>query len=150
MLQSESKRPVTKVPAEIVLTDGDTALYHLFVGNQQRISDLLNDTRDFLPVETAEGSVSFLHKSVVARINLLAQSTPYQGNDPHRILGVSAEITDTELKAHYHRIARDCHPDRFQALGLPAAFVDFASQHLARVNDAYRRVTKQRRAGAEG
>jgi DnaJ-domain-containing protein 1 len=136
-----------KVPAEVVLTDGETGLYHLFVGNQQRLSDLINDDRAFLPVETSEGSISFLQKSAIARINLLERATPYHGNDPHQILGISPTIAEDELKEHYRRIARDCHPDRFQALGLPAAFIDFATQYLARVNDAYRRLMKQRRPG---
>lgn len=149
MPQSDLKHAVTKIAVEIETKEGAVALCSLFISGQQRVSDLLNDERMFLPVEVADGSMVFLQKSSLTRVSLLQRIDLYQGHNPYLILGVSESISDQELKDTFRHIVRQSHPDRMQALELPAEFVDFANHRLARLNDAYRRILKQRTRAVE-
>jgi len=66
-------------------------------------------------------------------------------SNPYEVLGVSPDISDAELKAHYRRLVVENHPDRAMARGLPAEFVAIATQKLAAINEAYERAVAQRR-----
>jgi len=65
-------------------------------------------------------------------------------NDPYKILGVSYDIDDEELKRRYRSLIKEHHPDRLIAQGMPSEFVEIANEKLATINDAYDRVCKQR------
>jgi DnaJ like chaperone protein len=75
---------------------------------------------------------------------ILNYQLPADEADPYQILGVSRKIADDELKRVYRRLIRENHPDRLIAQGMPAEFVDLANEKLARINDAYDRIAKQR------
>jgi len=145
MSESEHKRSVSKIAVEVELLDGTTLFCTFFLRPNQRLSDLLNDERAFLPVETSENTI-FLQKLSVRRVTLLEQDRRYEGNDPYRLLGVPENIGDEELKSAYRRVIREGHPDRVQAAGLPEEFIEFAGKRLARINDAYQRILKRRAA----
>ena len=65
-------------------------------------------------------------------------------SDPYQILGVSADISDTELKKKYRQLIRENHPDKVIAEGLPQEFVDVANTKLAKINAAYDQIVKIR------
>ena len=81
-------KPKTKVAVEIELGDGTLMMGSMFVAATQRLSDLLNDDRRFLPFETSEGVVVSLRKSVISRVTELNQrattgrSIPTNGREP--------------------------------------------------------------------
>jgi DnaJ like chaperone protein len=58
-------------------------------------------------------------------------------DDPYEILGVKKDATAVEIKARYRKLARELHPDKLVAAGLPAEMVRLATEKLARVNAAY-------------
>lgn len=62
--------------------------------------------------------------------------------DPYAVLGVSRSATMTEIRARYRQLARDNHPDRLVAQGLPAEFVTTATARMAAINAAYDRIVK--------
>ena len=74
---------------EIVLVDGNSLLGKIHVPVQGRISDVLNDERVFLPVETADGSHVAIAKNSIKKVTLpAADQKIYRGTDPHLVLGV--------------------------------------------------------------
>lgn len=64
--------------------------------------------------------------------------------DPYQILGVSADISDQDLKKAYRQLIRENHPDKVVADGLPQEFVDVANAKLAKINAAYDQIEKIR------
>ena len=137
-----------KIEVEIELEGGRTLLGNFFGAPKQRLSDVLNDERRFLPFETSGGILTVFRKSAVLRITPLRQSNrSLGGKDPYEIRGVSKTASDDEVKEVYYRLSRTTHPDRLIALGLPKEFVALANERMARVNDAYARIVKERESG---
>jgi DnaJ like chaperone protein len=64
--------------------------------------------------------------------------------DPYTILGVTRAMSNEEIRAAWRKLARDNHPDRLIAQGLPEEFVTLANQKLATINAAYDKVAKER------
>ena len=134
-----------KMSVEMEIDGGARLMGHMFVAQNQRIPDLLNDDRDFLPFETTEGLITIIRKSTIRRVTPMNQITlPEVGADPYEIFGVAPSASDEEIKSVYHRKVQECHPDKLIAMGMPADFVQLANEKLARINDAYDRIQEGR------
>lgn len=64
-------------------------------------------------------------------------------NDPYKVLGVSRDATDEEVKKAYRELARKYHPDNY--VGNPLA--DLVEEKMKEVNEAYDTIQKERAAG---
>lgn len=71
-------------------------------------------------------------------------------DDPYLILGVDEDISDTDLKRAYRRMAAANHPDRLIARGLPKELVGMANHKMAMVNNAYAQITALRKSYRKG
>lgn len=67
-------------------------------------------------------------------------------NDPYKVLGVSRDATDDEIKKAYRELARKYHPDNY--VNNPLA--DLVEEKMKEVNEAYDQIQKERAAGASG
>ena len=65
-------------------------------------------------------------------------------SDPYKILGVSRDMTNDEIKSAYRSLVRENHPDKLIADGLPEELIDMATEKLAAINDAYEKVSAER------
>lgn len=65
-------------------------------------------------------------------------------DDPYVILGIDADISDSDLKRAYRRIASQNHPDRMIARGAPPAAQRLADEKMAVINTAYARILQER------
>ncbi|HCW80202.1 MAG TPA: molecular chaperone DnaJ [Ruminococcaceae bacterium] len=62
-------------------------------------------------------------------------------SDPYRILGVSPNASDDEVKTAYHSLAKKYHPDKYA--GSPLA--DLAGEKMKEINEAYDQIMKERK-----
>ena len=65
-------------------------------------------------------------------------------SDPYKILGVSRDMTNDEIKSAYRALVRENHPDKLIADGLPKELIDMATEKLAAINDGYDKVSAER------
>ena len=65
-------------------------------------------------------------------------------SDPYKILGVSRDMTNDEIKSAYRSLVRENHPDKLIADGLPEELIDMATEKLAAINDTYDKVSTER------
>jgi hypothetical protein len=149
MYDSDATPQSIKLQVELDLDGGLRLVGNVFVSQKRRLSDLLNDDAAFVPFETSEGLITILRKSTIRRVTPSNQvSLPVTATDPYEILGVSPNIADDDLKTVYHRRVQETHPDRLVAMGMPPEFVHLATDKLARINDAFERITQLRQAKA--
>ncbi|MBQ7826679.1 MAG: J domain-containing protein [Clostridia bacterium] len=64
-------------------------------------------------------------------------------NDPYKVLGVSRDATDDEIKAAYRELAKKYHPDNYADNPL----ADLVEEKMKEVNEAYDTIRKERAAG---
>ena len=64
-------------------------------------------------------------------------------NDPYRILGISSDATDEEVKKAYRKLAKKYHPDRYQNSPL----AEEASEKMTEINAAYEQIMNIRKNG---
>jgi len=65
-------------------------------------------------------------------------------DDPYLILGVDEDISDSDLKRAYRRMAAANHPDRLVARGLPRELSRLATHKMAMINKAYDEIRAER------
>lgn len=63
---------------------------------------------------------------------------------PYEVLGVTADISDKDLKVRHRELVIKNHPDKLIARGVPAEFVEVANRKLAAINEAYDAIVKER------
>ena len=145
----DSVQKLSKLDVEVMvhLDDGSEILGIMSVSQGQRISDLMNDERSFLPLQTTGGSVVILRKTAIARVAQLDQQIDLEKiSDPYEILGASPNISDEELQSLYRTLCAENHPDKVQSSGLSAQFVEMANSRMIRINDAYQRIMASRKS----
>jgi len=70
MMQSNTQKSTPKIKAEVemITHDGVMLKGKFFTVPSQRVLDVLNDDRTFLPFETEDGDIYIINKRFVARM----------------------------------------------------------------------------------
>lgn len=64
--------------------------------------------------------------------------------DPYKVLGVSRDATDAEIKKAYYALAKKYHPDNY----VDSPLSDLVSEKMKEINEAYDTITKEREKGS--
>ena len=102
---------------------------------------MLNDDRQFLPVEQLDGKLVYLGKTSIAQL------TPKDGKNlsklprnPHDMLGIRKDATLEEVKHAYRSMTQHYHPDRLASMDLPEDMMEYANLMFLNINAAYEAV----------
>ena len=68
MLEANQRRKKSQVEVELYLDDGSHYFGKFGVGQSERLSDMMNDDRNFLPFETSEGQIVMIRKTVISKV----------------------------------------------------------------------------------
>ncbi|GAB2789091.1 co-chaperone DjlA [Halomonas shantousis] len=68
--------------------------------------------------------------------------------EAYRVLGVSADVSDAEIKKTYRRLMSQNHPDKLAGKGLPESMREMAEQRTREIGNAYELIKKSRASGA--
>jgi hypothetical protein len=142
-----------KLLVELELDSGAILNGYLFVGQTQRLSDLMNDDRIFLPLEGLDGSITIFTKSLARRVKPVEKPQAViaeAAGDPYGLLGVPTSATEAQLREAYHRRVQETHPDKLSNIGVSPEIVRFAHDRMARINEAYNKIRVMRRDAAQG
>ncbi len=66
-------------------------------------------------------------------------------SDDYKILGVTRDVSDAELKRAYRRLMSQHHPDKLVAKGLPEEMVKLATEKTQQIQAAYDRLCEARK-----
>ena len=134
------------VAVEIVVDDGTRQTGRLLIPAGRTLIDALNGTGSFIEFEPYGGERGFIAKTALRHVRLVAtpkpESLPARARmqddlEPHAVLGVPAGAPFEDVKAAWHRLARDYHPDRYAGVDLPREVRDYIGQMARRINTAY-------------
>ncbi len=118
-----------------LLTDVMDGLFHIAVADGK----LLPSEDQFLSEVAKE--FGFTHAEYMSIRSRHFRCELY---DPYNILNVSPLASDVELKAKYHKLVAENHPDKLIARGVPKEFVEIATKKLAAINAAYEEIKLSR------
>ena len=143
--KAQIRRSREKMEVTMRLANGDTLDGHVFVASDERVSDLLNDERAFLPVETLTETV-MVAKTQIAEVRTIAAVETNESGDPYEILRIERHASDEELRSAWMGRVKRCHPDRLAALEMDEEIVQAARRACQRINAAYDQAIRERKA----
>jgi DnaJ domain len=136
----------TTVSVAMTLTDGSKSIGKLTVPMGRSVIDALNGPAAFIEFEPfGEDSMLIAKASVVtatplrvpAAPNLNARLRDADGFDPYTVLDLLPTASWDEVRHAYIALAKDYHPDRYNAVELPAEVTAYLAAMARRVNAAY-------------
>jgi hypothetical protein len=68
MATNPNYQETEKISVELLLTSGNSIRVNLFVSGMQRVNDLLNDGRAFIPFEDISGQLRLVNKAMIITV----------------------------------------------------------------------------------
>ncbi|MEH6718305.1 MAG: DnaJ family molecular chaperone [Aurantimonas endophytica] len=144
------------------IAKGDTAGFEFYAARLQALCSeedgdcqILTDVLDGLfHIAKADGLVhedelAFLHE-VARHFGLTEREFTRLSNrhilgpdNPYAVLGISPDAPHEEARARYLTLARENHPDRLSARGVPDEFMFIANERMKAINEAYHAITSR-------
>jgi len=142
-------------PVRLQLAGADPIDAVIFHVNGERLTDLLNDPRAFIPVRTKDGVMIVAKSQIASIIESEAEEeepvieeeeepskTP--GFDPYAMLRVAPDASIEEIRTAYKKRIKAVHPDTVASLGLDEDLAKAALQTTQKLNYAYKKIMRMR------
>jgi hypothetical protein len=136
----------THIPATITLTTGETLTGTLATSGVGRLAEILNSAAPFVEFRTLAGETRHFNKVAIISISPVEVPSADQLSrrnvdaavfDPYAVLGITNAATPEQIHAAYVTMARNYHPDRYAASGLPREVTDYICAMAKRINAAW-------------
>jgi hypothetical protein len=133
---------------------------YVFLAYNQRLSDLLNDDRSFLPLETEAGELRVIAKRAIMEVDLIEASDAADAASPageivsliagnaHEILGVALDAPDAEVRMQYLAKKATVDPQRVDSLLGNEDMTRAAAQLARRYDAAFDSIANSRKVDA--
>ena len=134
------------VAVTLKLTSGETEKGRLHAGITGKLSDAINKPTPFVELIGSDGTVTFIAKSNIARIDPLDVPRVDQLSkrlaedgipDPHSVLGIKKSAGEKDIQSAYHALAKRYHPDNFSGQELPTEVLHYVAAMFKRITTAY-------------
>ena len=118
------------------LNTGESLFGFIHATHSERVSDVLNDPRLFLPFEEVDGERMIHAKTSITRVYEICNFTRHMTHpDPYVVLNVSRADTWETIQRAYRQQMMLCHPDRYARRNPPQAALEVLEQISRRLND---------------
>jgi hypothetical protein len=150
MFQNEGSNDV-QLAVELLLSDSRRIFGKVTVPYGSQLITQLNGANRFLEFEDMDGTPKFLAKdSVVELIETKAKkpaklepSKAMDSDNPYVVLGVPADAGHEVIRAAYARLAKQYHPDQFNAVRLPPEVSGYMNRMFERISTAYQMLARR-------
>ncbi len=147
-------RHKNETPVRLQLIGGEPENAHVFNVNGERITDLLNDPRSFIPIRMQSAGVKIVAKTQIVSmleygdddVNPKPEARPISGKsrDPYAVLRIDQDASVEEIRAAYKARIKSVHPDLIASLDLDEDLSRAALLATQKLNYAYRKILRDR------
>ena len=125
----------------------------LFADNKILLEELLNN---LFYIAASDGQISLKEIDLLRSISqsfyfdentfqrIFQMNLKDNTSDPYRILGVSRDDSDQEIRKKWIQLNKEHHPDNLIARGMPKEFIEQSNKELAAINLAYDKIKEIR------
>lgn len=162
-MATQGKQAISRTRCKVRLVGFNDMLTEgfVFLAYNQRLSDLLNDDRDFLPLETDEGEVKVVSKRAIMEVEVLEfdRAEAPQGKrhedvvtvlstNAFDVLGVAHDADDATIRLRYMALKDEVSCAKIEALTSNSDLLLAAEQIRKRYDAAYDSITNTRKIEA--
>jgi hypothetical protein len=135
-----------RIAVTLTLDSGEILNGHVFLGQAQKLRDLLNNPDGFIDFEKRDNTLTLIGKHAVAMIaaidlprtdQLLRRTQGSTGFDPYHTLGVDRGANAGEVRAAYLAKVRLYHPDKLASKDVPREVIDYMNAMFIRIQKSY-------------
>jgi DnaJ-domain-containing protein 1 len=118
------------------LNSGESLFGFIHATHSERVSDVMNDQRLFLPFEDVDGERMIHAKTSIMRVYEICNYTRHMTHpDPYVVLNVSRADNWETVQRAYRQQMMLCHPDRYRHRNPPEAALDLLADIARRLNE---------------
>lgn len=130
-----------KILVVLHLTTGEFMFGFVHAAQTERISDVLNDQRGFLPFEDVDGERMIHAKTSIMRVYEICNVTlHFHHPDPYVVLGVSRGDSWDTVQHAYRQHIELYHPDRYARRNPPEAVLKLLDRMAGRLGEVLEQI----------
>ncbi|MGE0409324.1 MAG: hypothetical protein AB7P23_08695 [Amphiplicatus sp.] len=146
----------TRQKVRLVNFNDHIAEGYVYLAPGQRVSDLLNDDRDFLPVESESGDVRVVSKRAIMEIEPMERGADPRGanvvtmvsGSAYDLLGVAPDADDGHVRTVYHDKLASVSAKHIEAMTSNRDLIAAADQLRERYRVAFEAIMHSRQIDA--